>query len=80
MKKLLSILTILVLSACVFAQDVIVTNKAQKIDAEILEVSTSEVRYKELDNLNGPTFILRADEINCIIYANGKVVLYSQSQ
>ena len=80
MKKLLSILTILVLSACVFAQDIIVTNKAQKIDAEILEVSTSEVRYKELDNLNGPTFMLRADEINCIIYANGKVVLYSQSQ
>ena len=80
MKKLLSILTILVLSACVFAQDIIVTNKAQKIDAEILEVSTSEVRYRELDNLNGPTFILRTDEINCIIYANGKVVLYSQSQ
>lgn len=80
MKKLLLILTILVLSACVFAQDIIVTNKAQKIDAEILEVSTSEVRYRELDNLNGPTFILRTDEINCIIYANGKVVLYSQSQ
>ena len=78
MKKLLSIFTISLLSVCVFAQDIIVTNKAQKIDAKILEVSTSEIRYKELDNLDGPTFILRVDEINSIIYANGKVVLYNQ--
>ena len=78
MKKLLSIFTISLLSVCVFAQDIIVTNKAQKIDAKILEVSTLEIRYKELDNLDGPTFILRVDEINSIIYANGKVVLYNQ--
>jgi hypothetical protein len=78
MKKLLSIFTISLLSICVFAQDIIVTIKAQKIDAKILEVSTSEIRYKELDNLDGPTFILRVDEINSIIYANGKVVLYNQ--
>lgn len=78
MKKLLSIFTISLLSVCVYAQDIIVTNKAQKIDAKILEVSTSEIRYKELDNLDGPTFILRVDEINSIIYANGKVVLYNQ--
>ena len=71
MKKLLSILPIMVLSVCVYAQDVIVTNKAQKIDAKIMEVS---------NNLDGPTFILRSDEVNCIIYANGKVALYSQSQ
>lgn len=78
MKKLLSIFTISLLSVCVYAQDIIVTNKAQKIDAKILEVSTSEILYKELDNLDGPTFILRVDEINSIIYANGKVVLYNQ--
>lgn len=78
MKKLLSIFTISLLSICVYAQDIIVTIKAQKIDAKILEVSTSEIRYKEFDNLDGPTFILRVDEINSIIYANGKVVLYNQ--
>lgn len=78
MKKILSIFTISLLSVCVYAQDIIVTDKAQKIDAKILEVSTSEIRYKELDNLDGPTFILHVDEINSIIYANGKVVLYNQ--
>lgn len=78
MKKLLSIFTISLLSICVYAQDIIVTIKAQKIDAKILEVSTSEIRYKELDNLDGPTFILRVEEIHSVIYANGKVVLYNQ--
>ena len=79
MKKLSFLFTIIFISLCAFAQDIIVTNDAKKIDAKILEVSTSEIRYKELDNLDGPVFILRTDEINSIIYANGKVVLYKQT-
>ena len=79
MRKLFTLAT-LVTTICCFAQDIIVTNKAQKIDAKILEVTSSEIRYKELDNLDGPVFILRADEIKSIIYANGKVVLYNQQQ
>ena len=78
MKKLSFLLTIMFVSVCSFAQDIIVTKSAKKIDAKILEVSTSEIRYKELDNLDGPIFILRSDEISSIIYANGKVVLYDQ--
>ena len=77
-RKVLVITTLSMFMLPILGQDIIVTNKAQKIDAKILEVSTSEVRYKELDNLNGPVFILRTDEINSIIYANGKVVLYNE--
>ena len=77
MKKVLSFLTIMVITLCSYAQDIIVRKDAKKIDAKILEVSTSEIRYKELDNLDGPTFILRTNEIVTIIYANGKVVIYN---
>ena len=76
--KIISCITLSLLTLPIAAEDIIVTNKAQKIDAKILEVSTSEIRYKELDNPDGPIFILRVDEINSIIYANGKVVLYNQ--
>lgn len=76
--KILSCITLSLLTLPIAAEDIIVTNKAQKIDAKILEVSTLEIRYKEVDNLDGPIFVLRADEINSIIYANGKVVLYNQ--
>lgn len=61
-----------------FAQDVIITIDAQKIEAKIMEVSKSEIKYKELDNLDGPLFTLATSDINTIIYANGKVVLYNQ--
>lgn len=62
-----------------FAQDVIVTTDAKKIEAKIMEVSKTEIKYKEHDNLDGPTFIISTDEINSIIYKNGKVVLYNQA-
>ena len=77
---IITFLIALMSSACVWAQDIIITNMAQKIDANILEVSTSEIRYKEWDNLDGPTFVLGVEEIVTIIYANGKVVLYNQSE
>ena len=68
----------LLLSLSAYAQDIIVTTDAKKIDAKITEVSKSEIRYKEKDYLDGPTFVISTDEISSIIYANGKVVLYSQ--
>ena len=60
------------------AQDIIVTNDSKKIDAKIVEVSKSEVRYKEIDNLDGPTFVIETKEISSVIYSNGKVVVYTQ--
>lgn len=63
-----------------WAQDIIVTNQSQKIEAKIIEVSKTEIRYKELDNINGPTFIIGVEDINSIIYANGKVILYNTPQ
>lgn len=77
MRRLFIIFAIMV-AICSYAQDIIITNKAQKIDAKILEASASEIKYKKIDNIDGPTYTLHTDEINSIIYANGKVVLYNQ--
>ena len=77
-KKLTLIACALIAVASLMAQDIIVTKDAQKIEAKILEVSKTEIKYKEKDNLNGPTFILDTKEISSIIYSNGKVVVYNQ--
>ena len=76
------VFTLIVLAFCsvIYAQDIIVTNDAQKIDAKILEVSKTEIKYKELNNLDGPTFVLETGDIHSVIYANGKVVLYEQNK
>ena len=75
--KVIGCLVFILMTAPIFAQDIIVTTDA-KIEAQILEVSKSEIKYKEYDNLDGPTFIISTDEISSIIYKNGKVVLYNQ--
>lgn len=75
MKKLFLFVALFV-STWAFAGDIIVTHDSKKIDAKILEVSKSEIKYKEIDNLDGPTFILEISEISSIIYDNGKVQLY----
>lgn len=76
--KLFSSVVILLMTTYVQAQDIIVTNDAQKIDAKIIEVSKSEIRYKETDNLDGPTFVIETADVSTIIYSNGKVVLYNK--
>lgn len=57
-------------------QDLIVTMDAQQIKSKIIEVSKNEIRYKEIDNLDGPTYVLNTEEIASIIYANGKVSVF----
>ncbi len=80
MKKLIVLCVGAIVATCsLFAQDIIVTKDAKKIEATILEVSKSEIKYKEIDNPNGPTFMLETDEISSIIYSNGKVVVYNQN-
>lgn len=54
--------------------------KSEQLKVKILEVSVDEIKYKELDNLEGPVFILKAEEISSVIFSNGKVKLYDQDQ
>jgi len=77
-KNLLLCALLCLVSIIAYAQDIIITIDAKKIEAKIMEVSKSEIKYKEPDNLDGPMFILEVDEINSIIYSTGKVVLYNQ--
>ena len=69
----------LLLTSSLWAQDIIVTTDSKKIEAKILEVSDLEIKYKEKDYLDGPTFVMTTDKISSVLYANGRVVLYNQT-
>lgn len=69
----------LLLTSSLWAQDIIVTTDSKKIEAKILEVSDTEIKYKEKDYLDGPTFVMSTNKISSVLYSNGKVVLYNQS-
>ena len=53
------------------AQDIIVLRDGNMIDAKVLEISPTEIRYKRSDNLDGPTIVIPADRVLSIKYKNG---------
>lgn len=62
--------TIFTLTVC-FSQDLITKKSGEDIQAKVLEVTTSEIKYKKFDNLNGPTFSILKPEVLLIRYENG---------
>lgn len=61
-----------------YADDIIVMRNSEKINAKILEVSDTEIKYKKSNSLDGPTYTTRTSQINTIIYESGDVQVYNQ--
>ena len=82
MKRFVLSMMMLLMALGMFAQetahDVIITHDAQRIDAVITEVSAVEVKYKQANFPNGPTFVVAIDDIATIIYSNGKVQAFQK--
>ena len=71
MKQLLVFL-LLLCSASVSAQDVIVKKDGSTILSKVLEVNTADVKYKKFSNPEGPTYTISKSEIMAINYENGE--------
>lgn len=53
------------------AQDVIVRNDGSTITSKVLEVSSTEIKYKKFSNPTGPTYSISKTDVNYINYENG---------
>lgn len=72
MKTKSILLFILSLSfSSISAQDVIINNTGDEIQAKVLEITSSEIKYKRYDNLDGPTITIAKSEVLLIKYENG---------
>ena len=65
---------------CLFSQDVITKKSGEDIQAKVLEVTTSEVKYKKFDNLNGPVFSILKSELLLIRYENGSKDVFNDNK
>lgn len=61
------------------AQDLITRKTGEDIQAKVLEISPTEVKYKRFDNQSGPTYILPVADILIIRYENGTKDLFNQA-
>jgi hypothetical protein len=55
----------------VYGQDIIYKKNGEKIVAKVLELNMSEVKYKTLDNLDGPIYVVLKKDVSVITYSNG---------
>lgn len=79
MKRFAFILFLCTTFVCsIFAEDVIITRDAEKINAIVTEVSETEVKYKKVDNPNGPVFVIATAKIASIMYQNGDVQTFKE--
>jgi hypothetical protein len=62
------------------AQDVIVTKDAKKINAKVTEVKIDNIKYKNFDNQDGPTYTLLKSAVSSILYQNGTVETFGEDK
>jgi len=74
MKKFTAVLFLLMIGLCaVHAQDMINLKDGNVIEAKVIEINPSEIRYKRFNNLDGPTIVIPTDRVLSIKYKNGVV-------
>ncbi len=73
MKKLNLVLLFLCSAIFINAQDTIKFINGNVVAAKILEINPSTIKYKPLNNINGPDYIDDKTRISFIKYANGMV-------
>ena len=60
------------------AQDKIILKNGETIEAKVLEINKSTVKYKKLNNLEGPTFVEDKSGIQIILYENGENEIFEE--
>jgi len=54
-----------------YAQDVITLKSGEEIKVKVTEISATEIKYKQFENLNGPTVVIEKAKVFAINYENG---------
>lgn len=78
MKQLLVFL-LLLCSASVSAQDVIVKKDGSTVVCRVVELTESEIVYKKWSDLNGSNYVMERSAASAINYQNGKKVNLSEA-
>lgn len=72
MKKLAYLFVSLMLFAVsVNAQDVVVLRDGNLLNAKVIEITETTIRYKKWENIDGPTYLLSKEMVLAINYENG---------
>lgn len=72
-------LSVLLCFLTALADDVIVTTSGTTIDAKVVEISDTDVKYKKASNPDGPTYSMKIASVARIDYDNGTSDIFNTS-
>lgn len=77
LRRLFATLFLLCIAGMAIAQDVIVMKDRSTIMSKVLEITSTEIKYKKWNNQDGPTYSINCSEVVSINYENGEVESFS---
>lgn len=79
MRKLFATLSLLCIAGMATAQDVIVMKDQSTVMSKVLEITSTEIKYKKWNNQDGPTYSINRAEVVSINYENGEVEKFTET-
>lgn len=79
MRKTILLLLAIVYAGCIYSQDLIITKKSERIEAKVVEIGESTVKYKKWTYQEGPNYTILKSEISSILYQNGDVEVFTDN-
>lgn len=73
MKKCILIITMVLITAMTYAQDVIVKKDGSTIISKVEEIGSAEIKYKKWSNQDGPMYTISVSDVARINFENGTV-------
>ena len=78
-RKLFATLFLISIAGMATAQDVIVKKDQSTVMSKVLEITSTEIKYKKWNNQDGPTYSINRSEVVSINYENGEVDRFSDN-
>ena len=77
--KILLFALLAVLSISATAQDKIYRKNGKVLEVKLIEIGASDIKYKNLNDADGPIYIIETDRVKKIVTADGKVEVFSDN-
>ncbi len=65
------LLGLLVIGNYLFGQDTLFFNNQTTVVAKIVEINPTQIKYKRLDNIDGPQYVVPKSDLNYVVYSTG---------
>lgn len=72
MRLILSVIfTFFLFANLAYSQDVLYTTAGSKLKGKVTEINLKDIKYKDFNNLEGPTYVIAKTDVVLIQYSNG---------